>query len=182
MAWNCLSGRDLKEEKISEDLVSRISRETAEISVKFSKQLFKELVPYVGNGKLSSLESYIPGFVKDCPTDSYEYAAMCAVLESGLEREVLVSVKGYINWVSCRIVRSGDYSVPSPAEIDFKAIREKYDVQPETLRRTASWLHSQKCLPLLGTIKKGRFNPDHEEFEKWKQAYDRSQPAISKKT
>ncbi len=153
------------------DLMRRIRQEQAVLSTTLSHQLCNEFKPYVDSGKLSALEGYVKSVSKDVDGD-FDREAMRLLVESELGSAVLSSVIGYTDFALSQIVRSNNYTVPSPTEISWKAIEEKYDAPPETLKRTVGFMHSRKSLPLLGTIALGKFHPDKEELRQWKELYD----------
>jgi len=152
------------------DLIRRIRLEQVVLAEELSEQLFDELKPYVDNGKLRDIGDYTRDpwdKSGDCDPET-----MKAMLKVDLLGSVFASIHGYTEWALCRIVSSVEYSVPSPKEIDFEAIKGKYLAPLETLKRTVNFMHAKKVLPLLGKIEEGDFCPDREELEEWKGLYD----------
>ena len=150
-------------------MIGRIRLKQMVLAEELSGQLFDELKHYVDNGKIGDLEDY----VRDLHNENINYNQETAevMLKIDLLRGVFASIKGYTDWALCKIVRSIDYSVPSPKEIDFTAIKEKYNAPLETLKRAVNFMHSRESLPLLGKIEEGDFCPDREELEEWKSFY-----------
>ena len=94
------------------------------------------------------------------------------LIHGDLRQDTFVSVKTYTDWLASRIVRKGDYSVPTLEEINHKSIKDKVQIRgSKILDRAINYMHSQPTLPLLGKIEDGHFKPDHKEFEKWKSCY-----------
>jgi len=153
------------------DLIEKIRKEQADLSKKFTGRLVKEFKPYIDTGKLSALEWYVRGSFEDVHGE-FDRKTILSMVESEFGSSILCSVIGYTDFVLSQIVRSNDYSVPSPTEIPWKAIEEKYDAPTETLRRTVGFMHSRKNLPLLGIVTLGKFHPDKEELREWKELYD----------
>ncbi len=157
------------------DYLRTIRRQQLNLSRGLAKQLLSELKPYINNAKFNALEDYVKDNIMDLNKESNEnidLGALESLIKSDLERDSLCSIRGYTEWLLCRMVHSNDYSVPSPNEIDWTAIENKYDVAPMVLRRAASFMHSKGHLPLLGTITKGQFCPDKEDIALWKSQYN----------
>lgn len=155
------------------DLITKIREQQNDLSSELSDQLFQELKPYIHNRNIAALEGYVDSvYVRTPLQDDIDPKAMEIGLKSEIRLGVFKSIMGYTDWVAARIVRSGDYSVPSPREIPFEAIEGKYYTPSQTLRRAVSFMHSKESLPLLGRIEQGMFCPDKDEFEQWKGFFD----------
>ena len=153
------------------DLISKIRREQEALAVPIASQLFRELKPYLANGKLTLFSDYIPSWnLKE--GDTIDIKAAEAMVKSDLRREAVLGIKGYTDWAASRIVNNNDYTIVAPCQIDYKLIGEIYDIAFKSLERIISYMHAKEKLPLLGKIRNGRFNPDPAEFEQWKNLYD----------
>ena len=99
--------------------------------------------------------------------------ALEAMVESDLDRDAHLAVQSYTDWLACRIVREGNYSVPTLEEINCQALQDEYDIHSDqVLKRVVAYMHSQPTLPLLGRIEEGNFKPEYAEFETWKSFYE----------
>ena len=153
------------------DFIRKIRRKQAELAAPIARQLFRELKPYLANGKFTVFSEYIPHWgLKE--SDNVDIKAAEAMVKSDLKREAVLGIEGYTDWVTSRIVNTNDYTIAAPCQIDYNLIGEEYDIAFKSLERIISYMHAQKELPLLGKIKNGRFNPDPAEFEQWKNLYD----------
>lgn len=150
------------------DVLSYISSEKVQLGKKYAKQLLKEVRPYVYNGKIAELANY---GIHDVPTD-YDPSALEALVQSELERHAVKAVNGYTDWIATRLVKTGDNTVPAPSEIPYGELMSRYDLNMTVLQKVVTYMHAQRNLPLVGKVSKGKFHPDKDIFEQWKDMFD----------
>src|SRR3989338_7258108 len=143
-----------------DDIITVLHRHQLELADPVAKQLFKELKPYVATKKFTVFSDYLSNWEGIKSGVELDLSAVEICLRADLQREALVGIKGYTDWAASRIVRTNDYTVPAPSEIQYEAIQESYDVKFKSLERIISYMHAQRELPLLGIIYNGKFNPD----------------------
>ncbi|MDO8511056.1 MAG: hypothetical protein Q7S55_02720 [Nanoarchaeota archaeon] len=158
---------------MTKHFIGDLRRQQSALAEPIAKTLFHEVKPYLANGKYDALKAYVGWADELHSADGVDESALEALVESEIGRDVLGAVMTYTDLVASRIVLQGDYSVPSPTEIDFPALQRKAGIKnSEIVKRVISHMHAQTKLPLLGKIEAGYFKPDHSVFETWKSFYD----------
>ncbi len=157
------------------DFISDLRKEQLTLADKIAETLFKEIKPYIQNGKFQGLQAYIYDSSFSKPED-FDVEALEEIVLSKLKRDTNELVITYTDWLGARMVRQGNYSVPAHDEINKIAVFQKVlYVKNKALNRVISFMHSQPELPLLGKIENGHFKPDEIVFEQWKSHYDWSE-------
>lgn len=139
----------------------RLQKRQEKLATEIANMLYEELRPYVDNKKLSALEGYVswPTQSDNLETD-IDVHSLKTCLRTDLKRYSLEAMIGYSVWACQRIKETKDTTIPTPSEIDYENIQKEYDVPPELLRRTITYLNSKKQLPILGRIKDGKYHTE----------------------
>lgn len=158
------------------NLNKQLSKQQSALANDIATQLFNEIKPYITNGKYDALRGYVKDNFVDhlvANQEKIDQEALEAIVQSDLRCEAIGTVAVYTNWLACRIVRQGEYSVPTMKEIDCRAIEDKGGIRNSyVFERVIRYMHAQPELPLLGKIEGGYFQPEHQVFEAWKSCFD----------
>ena len=158
---------------MTHSFISDLRKQQSALAKPIARTLFQEVKPYIANGKYDALKAYVTGAEELCGVEELCFSSegdkdyLELIIKSEIVMDVVGAVRKYTDWIASRIVRQGDYSLPSPAEIDYDAIGNN-----DLVKRVIGYMHSQPELPLLGKIEDGHFRPDPLVFDAWKSFYD----------
>ena len=97
------------------------------------------------------------------------------VLRQDFLRDVMLSVRGYTDWMASRLWRK-ELQFESPIglpKFDPEAVAQEFDIKLEVLSLVETYLASHPVtLPGLGSLEGGRITVDWEVLREWADYYD----------